>query len=176
MGRYNWHRLSMGQESNEDGFSVEEEWNGIQELLKKVPYQMKLEMKEVLRQLAFPDTTMLSPPPRKVPTKRAMKKWILQGLEQKWHRLIETLFRGRLLIPKIRIVNNHCHQQLHHFLKGKVLVLVKYHVPHFHHQLGLQSLFRFQSLLCFQRLFRFWARLIICQSSWFHLLKKWLML
>jgi len=39
----------MGEESNEDGFSVEEEWNGIQERLKKVPYQMKLETKEVLR-------------------------------------------------------------------------------------------------------------------------------
>jgi len=38
---------------------------------------MKLEMKEVLRQLTFPDTTMLSPPPRKIPTKGAEKKWIL---------------------------------------------------------------------------------------------------
>jgi len=35
---------------------------------------MKLEIKEVLRQLAFPETTMLSPPPRKVPTKGAKKK------------------------------------------------------------------------------------------------------
>jgi len=35
---------------------------------------MKQEMKEVLWQLAFPDTTMLSPPPRKVPTKGAKKK------------------------------------------------------------------------------------------------------
>jgi len=35
---------------------------------------MKLEIKEILRQLAFPDTTMLSPPPRKVPTKGAKKK------------------------------------------------------------------------------------------------------
>ena len=63
----------MGQESNEDGFSVEEEWNGIQERLKKVPYQMNLEMKEVLRQLPFSAITMLSPPPRKVPTKGAKK-------------------------------------------------------------------------------------------------------
>jgi len=44
---HHWHRLCMGQESNEDGFSVEDEWNGIQERLNKVPYQMKLEMKEV---------------------------------------------------------------------------------------------------------------------------------
>ena len=62
------------EESNEDGFSVDDEWNGIQEHLKKAPYQMKLEIKEVLRQLAFPETTMMSPPPRKVPTKGAKKK------------------------------------------------------------------------------------------------------
>jgi len=35
---------------------------------------MKLEIKEVLRQLAFPETIMMSPPPRKVPTKEAKKK------------------------------------------------------------------------------------------------------
>ena len=35
---------------------------------------MKLEIKEGLRLLAFPETTMLSPPPRKVPTKGAPKK------------------------------------------------------------------------------------------------------
>jgi len=27
----------MGEESNEDGFSVDDEWSGIQERLKKVP-------------------------------------------------------------------------------------------------------------------------------------------
>jgi len=64
----------MGQECSEDGFFVEDEWNGIQERLKKVPFQMKLKMKEVLWQLEFPDTTMLSPPPRKVPIKGAKKK------------------------------------------------------------------------------------------------------
>ena len=35
---------------------------------------MKLEIKEVLRQLAFPEITMMSPPPRKVPTNGAKKK------------------------------------------------------------------------------------------------------
>jgi len=35
---------------------------------------MKLEIKEGLRLLAFPETTMSSPPPRKVPTKGAPKK------------------------------------------------------------------------------------------------------
>jgi len=62
------------EESNEDLFSVVEEWSGIQERLKRVPYQMKLEIKEGLRLLAFPETTMLSPHPRKVPTKGANKK------------------------------------------------------------------------------------------------------
>jgi len=71
---HHWNRLYMGQESNEDGFSVEDEWNGIQEHFKKVPFQMTLEMKEVLRQLPFPNTAMLSPPPQKVPTKGAKKK------------------------------------------------------------------------------------------------------
>ena len=62
------------EESNEDLFSVVEEWSGIQERLKRVPYQMKLEIKEGLRLLAFPETTMLSPPPRNVLTKGAKKK------------------------------------------------------------------------------------------------------
>nr|ABN06022.1 Ovarian tumour, otubain [Medicago truncatula] len=35
---------------------------------------MKLEIKEGMRLLAFPETTMLSPPPKKVPTKGAPKK------------------------------------------------------------------------------------------------------
>jgi len=62
----------MGEEeSNVDLFSVVEEWSGIQERLKRVLFQMKLEIKEGSRLLAFPETTMLSPPPRKVPTKGA---------------------------------------------------------------------------------------------------------
>jgi len=32
---HHWHKLSMGQESNEDGFSVEEEWNGIKNVSRK---------------------------------------------------------------------------------------------------------------------------------------------
>ncbi|KEH41913.1 hypothetical protein MTR_1g057390 [Medicago truncatula] len=64
----------LPEKSNEDVFSVVEEWNDIQERLKKVPYQMKLQIKEVLRQLTFLEATMLSPPPRKVPTKGAKKK------------------------------------------------------------------------------------------------------
>jgi len=70
-----WHKLYMGEEeSNEDLFSVAEEWSGIQERLQRVPFQMKLENKEGLRLLAFPETTMLSPPPRTVQTKGAKKK------------------------------------------------------------------------------------------------------
>jgi len=65
----------MGEEeSNEDLFSVAEEWRGIQECLERVQFQMKLEIKEGLRLLAFSKTTMLAPPPRKVPTKGAPKK------------------------------------------------------------------------------------------------------
>ena len=51
-----------------------EKWNDIQERLKKVPYKMKLHIKEVMRQLAFLQNTMLSPPPRKVLTKGAPKR------------------------------------------------------------------------------------------------------
>jgi hypothetical protein len=64
----------MGEESNDHGFSVDEEWNNIQQRLKRLPYEMKLEVKEILRQLAFTETTMMSPPPRKIPTKGAKKK------------------------------------------------------------------------------------------------------
>ena len=45
---HHWHKLRMGEESNDHGFCVDEEWNGIQERLKNVPYEMKLEIKEVL--------------------------------------------------------------------------------------------------------------------------------
>ncbi|KEH18469.1 hypothetical protein MTR_8g020433 [Medicago truncatula] len=60
---HHWHRLRMGEESNEHGFSVEVELKGIVERLKKLPFQMKLEVKEGLRHLAFFETTMMSPPP-----------------------------------------------------------------------------------------------------------------
>jgi hypothetical protein len=64
-----WHKLYMGEEeSNEDLFSVAEERRAIQERLQRVPFQMKLEIKEGLLLLAFPETTLLSPPPRKVET------------------------------------------------------------------------------------------------------------
>ncbi|KEH22132.1 OTU-like cysteine protease [Medicago truncatula] len=58
--------LRMGEESNEVGFSIDVELKAIVEHLKKLPFEMKLEVKEGLRQLAFPETTMMSPPPRKV--------------------------------------------------------------------------------------------------------------
>ncbi|AES94826.2 OTU-like cysteine protease [Medicago truncatula] len=71
---HHWLRLSMGEESNEVAFCVEVELKAIVERLKKLPFQMKLEVKEGLRQLAFPETTLMSPPPRKEPTKGAKKK------------------------------------------------------------------------------------------------------
>jgi hypothetical protein len=51
-----------------------DEWNDIQECFKKVPYKMKLHIKEMMHQLAFLEDTMLSPPPRKVVTKGAKKR------------------------------------------------------------------------------------------------------
>jgi len=42
---HHWHRLHMGEESNDHGFSVDEEWNDIQQRLKRLPYEMKLEVK-----------------------------------------------------------------------------------------------------------------------------------
>jgi len=93
----------MGEkESNENLFSVTEEWRRIQERLERVPFQMKLEIKEGLRLLVFPETTLLSPPPRKVPTKGAPKK---TKLHQKLH--VGSHLRGRLLILNIRKVNLH---------------------------------------------------------------------
>ena len=150
---HHWHRLCMSQESNEDGFSVKDEWNGLQERLKKVPYQMKLEMKEVLQKLAFPDTTMLSSPPRKVPTKGAKEKVDIARSRAKVALTSRIPSSWERVDSKIRIVNRH--QQRHHFLKGKVSVLVKHHVPHFHHILSCQSLFWFQSLFRFKSLFQF---------------------
>lgn len=40
----------------------------------KSSYQRKIQIKEALRQLAFPEAIMLSPSPRKVLTKGAKKK------------------------------------------------------------------------------------------------------
>jgi len=83
------HKLYMGEEeSNEDLFSVAEEWSGIQERLKRVPSQMKLEIKEGLRLLAFPETTMFSPPPRTVQTKGAKKK--IKSTPKTTHRIVGT--------------------------------------------------------------------------------------
>jgi len=117
----------MGEEeSNEDLFSVAEEWSGIQERLKRVSNQMKLEIKVGLQLLAFSETTMLSPPPRKVPTKGAKKK--KSNLHQKRH--VGSHLRGRLLILNIRKVNLH-HQKNLHNLKEKVLVLAFLHIHRF---------------------------------------------
>jgi len=55
------------------------------------------------------------------------KKWTLRGLKEKLNRLVESLLRGRLLIPKIRIVNRH--RQLHHLKEKEVFVLVKITFP-----------------------------------------------
>ena len=69
-----WQRFPICEEEVDDDFSVMEEWNDIQERLKKVPCKMKLNIKEVMRQLEFPQDTILSQPPRKVVTKGAPKR------------------------------------------------------------------------------------------------------
>jgi hypothetical protein len=53
---------------------VKDEWNVIQEHLKRAPYKMKLHVKESLCELGFMEDTVLNPPPRKVVTKEASKR------------------------------------------------------------------------------------------------------
>jgi hypothetical protein len=69
-----WRTLCVIGEEIDANFSVTEEWNTIQERLKRASYKMKLFIKEKLRDLGFLDDTMLKPPPRKVATKRAPKR------------------------------------------------------------------------------------------------------
>jgi len=163
---HHWHRLRMGEESNDHGFSVDEEWNGIQERLKKSLTKWSLKSKRFCGSWHFLKPSWCLHHHEKYQPRKPRKNWILRGLKEKLHRLVESLLRGRLLIPKIWIVNRQHHQQLHHLKEKEVLVLVKHHFPHFYHLLGIQSL----------RLFRLWGLLIICHASCFHLLKKWWML
>ena len=51
-----------------------EEWNGIQQRLETSPYNMKLYIKEMMRQIEFPETTNLSPPSKKAVTKGEPKR------------------------------------------------------------------------------------------------------
>jgi len=69
-----WKRLNLQGEEIDDDFSVMEEWNGIQECLKTSPFNMKLYIKEMMRQIAFSETTNLCPPSRKAVTKGAPKR------------------------------------------------------------------------------------------------------
>ncbi|KEH38186.1 hypothetical protein MTR_2g061890 [Medicago truncatula] len=69
-----WRRLCVIGEEVDVNFSVMEEWNAIQERLKKDPYKMKVFIKEKLRGLGFSEDTMLKPPPRKVAIKGAPKR------------------------------------------------------------------------------------------------------
>jgi len=69
-----WKRLSVQGEEIDDDFSMVEEWNGIQERLKTSPYNMKLYIKEMMRQIAFSETTNLSQPSKKAVTKGVPKR------------------------------------------------------------------------------------------------------
>jgi len=106
----------MGEEeSNEDLFSVAEEWSGIQERLKRVPFQMKLEIKESLRLLAFRRPQCCHHLQERYKPMEQRKK---SNLHQKRH--VGSHLRGRLLILNIRKVNLHHEKNLHN-LKEKVL-------------------------------------------------------
>jgi len=65
---------------------------------------MRLQIKEVLRQLALPETTMLSPPSRKVPTKGAKKR---VKSKPNGHRLVNSHLCRSVLIPNFWKVNRH---------------------------------------------------------------------
>jgi len=65
-------RLSLIGEEFDAHFSVTEEWNVIQKRLMRA--KMKLHIIEKLRELGFPEDTMLKPPLRKVITKGAPQR------------------------------------------------------------------------------------------------------
>jgi len=44
-----WQRLSVHGKEVDEHFSMMEEWNAIQECLKRAPYKMKLHIKETMR-------------------------------------------------------------------------------------------------------------------------------
>jgi len=107
-------RLSVCEEEVEDDFSVMEEIVGIQERLKKVPYKMKLHIKEVMHQLAFLEDTMLSPSPRKVVTKGAKKRVRSTPTESSMGRIPSM---WSMLILNFSIGN--CHILRHHSKEKK---------------------------------------------------------
>jgi len=61
-----WKRLSVHVKEVDEQFSMTEEWNTMQERLKRAPYKMKLHIKEALCELGFLKDTMLNPSPRKL--------------------------------------------------------------------------------------------------------------
>jgi hypothetical protein len=131
---------------------------------------MKLEMKEVLRQLAFPDTTILSPPPRKVPTKGANKK---MNIERSRAKVAST---SRIPSSWECVYSQNLDSQpspsptTSSFPKRKGACLGKTS------RTPLQSPTRFPKHIPVATSILVLSLLIICQSSWFHLLKKWWML
>jgi len=69
-----WRRLCVIGEEVDANFHVMEEWNTIQERVKRGPYKMKLFIKYKLCELGFSEETMLKPPLKKVATKGASKR------------------------------------------------------------------------------------------------------
>jgi len=69
-----WQRLSVIGEEVDANFSITEEWDAVQKRIKRAPYKKKLFIKYQLRELGFPEETMLKPSPRKVVTKGEPKR------------------------------------------------------------------------------------------------------
>jgi hypothetical protein len=105
-----WKRLSVQGEEVDENFSVMEEWNTIQERLKRTPYKMKFHIKEAMRQLGFSEDTMLPPPPRKVVTKATPKRvrstpklTSTSLIPSRWERVDSQYPDSQSLQPKIKL-------------------------------------------------------------------------
>jgi len=56
-----WRRLGVIGQEVDAHFSITEEWDTIQERIKRSPYNMKLFIKQKLREVGFPEETMMKP-------------------------------------------------------------------------------------------------------------------
>jgi len=99
---------------------------------------MKLEIKEVLRQLTFPETIMMSPPPRKVPTKGAKKKVDIARSKGKTKSI--SRIPSSWEVVDSQNPDSQPSPTTSSFKRKRGVRLGKNHFPHFHHLLGTQSL------------------------------------
>ncbi|MCI22878.1 otubain [Trifolium medium] len=73
-----WKRLSLEDadliQEGRPSLSLLPEWEVIQARFNNADYSMQVELKEKFRQFAYPETTSMQSPPKKVSTKGAKKK------------------------------------------------------------------------------------------------------